>query len=156
MGTLQTMLRWLQHLILNLRVYPVMRPDFHQRCQVNQQLKARSALSELEWHDRFSPAKAIPQEITNFVYRHLPHYSGLTFDRVLPNDCLEKDLHLTLVCWFDWQGQLCEDFWQVFQVDISDRLDWSSLNTVEDFVLFLSHQLQATSTPAVWPDQSGQ
>lgn len=155
MGNLQVILHWLQRLTFNLRAYPVMHPDFYLRCQVNQRLKMRPVMSEAEWHDRFCQSHPVLLEITNFVYRHLPQYSGLTFDRVLPSDRLEQDLYLTLVCWFDWHFRLYEDFWLAFQVDISDRLDWSALITVEDFVLFLNHQIQGASRSPAFSEKSG-
>jgi len=93
-----------------------------------------------EWHDRFWQSRHVSKDIAAFFYTRFPEYSGLTIDRVLPSDHLEGDLKLTLVCWFDWQTDLCEDFFNCFGVDISTCLGDQLFSTVEELMLFLQSQ----------------
>jgi hypothetical protein len=67
---------------------------------------------------------------------------------VLPSDRLEEDLRWTAVCWFDWQLHLCEDVWQAFGVDLSDRLDQIEAGTVADLLVFLQQQVYSNVAPA--------
>ncbi|MEB3337473.1 MAG: hypothetical protein VKJ46_08435 [Leptolyngbyaceae bacterium] len=131
----------LKSIAFHLSTYADLAPDLRLRRQVNQSLHTRPSLASEEWYDYFWRPRKISHEISTFVYTHLEQYSGLQVSRVLPSDRLDEDLKMTLVCWFDWNLTLCEDFQHCFAVDISDRLDINTLSTVEDFVLFLNHQL---------------
>lgn len=119
--------------------YSTLSPSLRLRRQVNQYLVSRPAMTLDEWHDRFWQPRQVSRDVIAFVYDRLPIYSGLMIDRVIPSDRLESDLHMTLVCWFDWQIQLCDDFCAQFGVDISSCLD-QSFSTIEDLVMFLQGQ----------------
>jgi hypothetical protein len=98
-------------------------------------------MSAKEWFEQVWSHHSVSQQVTDFVYDHMPAYSGLEFSRVRPADRLNEDLHLPSVCWFDWQLLLCDDFLHCFGVDLSDCFDPQILCTVEDLVNFLNHQL---------------
>lgn len=133
----------LKNVVLTVSTYADLSPDLMLRRQVNQSLHDRPALTLEEWHHRFWQPRKISQDISAFVYSYLAQYSGLQVARFLPSDRLDEDLKLTLVCWFDWGLALGEDFYRCFGVDITEVLDLGDLSTVEDFVLFLNHQLLA-------------
>jgi hypothetical protein len=135
------MWRRLKNFLLSFRSYPDLGPDLALRRKVNRALADRRALPPDAWFEAFWQTRNISQEITFFVYTQLTDYSGISFSRVIPGDRLDHDLHLTLICWFNWQLDLCEDFFQQFHVDISDRLDFHTITTVEDLVVFLNLQL---------------
>jgi len=46
-----------------------------------------------------------------------------------------------LVCWFDWELTLCDDFCQCFAVDLSECFDTQILDTIDELVRFLDYQL---------------
>ncbi|HEY9887085.1 MAG TPA: hypothetical protein V6D02_01715 [Candidatus Obscuribacterales bacterium] len=129
----------------SLRTYPDLSPDVGIRRQVNAQLQQRPLLSLEAWCQLFPPVidEPISERLLTFVYTQLPAYSGLDVARVRPGDRLIDDLQLPLVCWFDWPNQLCADFYEAFQVDISEDFDESLLETVADLVGFLNHRLQS-------------
>ncbi len=66
----------------------------------------------------------------------MQEYTGLDFARVQPHDRLSEDLYIPAVCWFDWNFTFTEDFYQQFQVDLSDRFDPQNFGTVEELVFF--------------------
>jgi hypothetical protein len=76
-----------------------------------------------------------------FVYDHLEAASGLPWLQVMPCDRLIEDLQLTLVCWDNWEFDLCDAVYQRFGADISDRFNPSTLSTVEDLILGLNQAL---------------
>lgn len=115
------------------------------RC-VQRFLRRRSLLNSREWYERFWKPD-IPKPISDFVYTQMSHYSGLEFGRVLPTDRLNEDLHLTLICWFDWELVFCEDFLRTFGIDLSDRFAPETLSTVQDLLLFLKHQFLSVNHP---------
>ncbi|MCT7950305.1 hypothetical protein NG798_10940 [Ancylothrix sp. C2] len=123
--------------------YSDLSPDIETRRCVNHRLRLRPALSLDQWFDYFWQPHGIAKPTVFFVYTYLEKYSGLQMSCVMPGDRLEQDLKLTLVCWFDWQLNLCDDFLSYFGIDISDRLDTYSLSTVEDLVKFLDSELLA-------------
>ena len=86
------------------------------------------------------------QLLLSFLFTKLPDYSGLKVGRLRPSDRLIEDLQLPLVCWFDWPNQLCADFYDVFQVDISEEFDESLLETLEDLVGFLHQRLRSSDS----------
>jgi len=88
-------------------------------------------------------ASTASQRLLAFVYDKLPVYSGLQVSKIRPSDRLIEDLQLPLVCWFDWPNQLCCDFYETFQVDISEEFDESLLETVGDLVWYLNQQLES-------------
>ncbi|MBC7969619.1 MAG: hypothetical protein H7Z11_05725 [Verrucomicrobia bacterium] len=135
------MWRWLRNIFGSLRAYADLSPDLRMRRRVNQCLRDRPALSVEEWFELFWKPQGIAQPLAAFVYTHMQAYSGLEFARVRPNDRLNEDLYLPLVCWFDWQTSFDEDFLSCFGIDLSDRFDPQSFTTVEELVIFLNHQL---------------
>jgi hypothetical protein len=135
------MWRRLKNIFYCFRTYADLSPDVQIRRRVNQFLHNRSPLSTEEWFEQFWQGRKVSRRVSDFVYDHMQHYSGLEFARVRPNDFLNEDLHLPLICWFDWQLSLCEDFLQCFGIDLSDRFHPESLGTVEELVVFLNCQL---------------
>jgi hypothetical protein len=135
------MWRKFKEIVLNFSTYTDLSPDVEARRRVNQALRDRQALNLDQWFEFFWRPRGMTRAVVAFVYTYLQKYSGLHIGRVRPGDRLEQDLQFTLVCWFDWQMSLCEDFLGCFGVDISDRVDLSAFSTVEEFVKFLNHQL---------------
>jgi hypothetical protein len=127
-----------KNLVFSLKAYDAMSPDLQRRRQVNRLLQQRPALDLQQWFAGFDQLQGIAYPIAAFAYEHLARYSGLEFARILPHDRLEQDLFWTQVCWFDWQLQLYDDFWQQFGVDLSDEWDESTLLTVQDLLVFLN------------------
>lgn len=111
------------------------------RRRINRGLMHRPALTAEEWFQAFWASRNISRSIADFIYIQLPHYSGLDVSRIQPGDRLSEDLHLALVCWFDWEWALCQDFLECFGVDITDCFDPTTLVTVEEFLVFLDRQL---------------
>jgi hypothetical protein len=140
----------LKNLFLGLQTYADMSPDLGLRRQIVRAWQARPDRSLEVWYDLFgqSAASALAKEVAAFVYLQMAIYSGLPFAKVLPSDRLEADLHLSLVCWFDWQTTFCDDFASQFGVDISLYFDLDALNTVEDLVVFLDQQLATVNYSA--------
>lgn len=62
-----------------------------------------------------------------------------------PSDRLQEDLYLSLVCWFDWQETLRQDFFTQFEIDLEEDTDLEMLSTVEDFIVFLDRQLHQSN-----------
>ena len=149
------MWRTLTNLIFSLRTYRALSPDIQVRRRVNRMLRTRDPLNMDEWFERFwqAPQSApqssekISKALVAFLYTHLARYTKLEIARVLPCDRLQEDLHLPTICWFDWEINLCDDFYQTFGVDISYSFDVSTLSTIEDLALFLNRQLPAVKYP---------
>lgn len=141
------MWRSLKNFFYSLWTYADLSPDLRMRRSVKRFLRRRSSLSSREWYERFWQPADIPQPISDFVYTQMSQYSGLEFGRVLPTDRLNEDLHLSLICWFDWDICFCQSFLDSFDLDLSDRFDPASLSTVQDLVLFLKHQLLSVNHP---------
>lgn len=135
------MWRRLKNILHSLSTYAELSPDVRVKQRVRQNLRLRPAWSKEEWFEQYWRRQAISRQLSDFVYIQMQDYSGLEFARVRPDDRLVEDLQLPLVCWFDWQLSLCDDFWQVFGVELHEQLDLENLATVEDLVLFLNQQL---------------
>jgi hypothetical protein len=135
------MWRRLKNQFISLKAYAEVSPDLGQRRRVNQALRSRPHRSFDESYRAFWQPLSISREIATFVYQSMERYSGLQFANVLPKDRLTEDLKLPLVCWFDWECVLCEDFSDRFGVEIYDRFDVEQLATVEDLVIFLNQQV---------------
>lgn len=135
----------LKNLCFSLNTYQVLRPDFKVRQQVNRALGDRPALSADEWFAAFYQSQGIAYAVAIFAYHYLEKYSGLAMSQVQPADRLDKDLHWTEVCWFDWESQLCHDVQQQFGIDISEclseclseYLDGCNPFTIGELVAFL-------------------
>ncbi|NJP10295.1 MAG: hypothetical protein HC866_13150 [Leptolyngbyaceae cyanobacterium RU_5_1] len=136
------MWRSLKNLFYSLKTYADLSPDLQMRRYVNRVLRdRRPSLSASQWYEKFWQPLDVSKPISDFVYTHMQDYSGLDFSKAYPSDRLNEDLHLPLVCWFDWQLSLCQDFWDCFGVDLSDRFNPEALFTVQELVLFLNYQL---------------
>lgn len=133
----------LKNLFFSFRTYKSLSPDFKVRQQVNRSLQHRPALNLDQWFETFYKPQGIAYPVVAFAYTHLKQYSGLEFGRVLPDDRLHEDLHWSSVCWFDWEIQLCDDFCQTFDIDLSSHLVELNPSTVAEFVLFLNHSIGA-------------
>ena len=145
------MWRTLTNLIFSLRTYRALSPNFQVRRRVNRMLKSRTPLSIDEWFERFwqtpNSAENIPKDLAAFLYKNLARYTDLEIACILPCDRLNEDLHFPAICWFDWEINLCEDFYETFGVDISFSFDVSNLSTIEDLALFLNRQLLSVKHP---------
>jgi hypothetical protein len=129
---------------LALRSYNDLRPDLGLRRQINRQVLAtRPAHCGQDWYQKFWASQGISREVATFLYQALAKYSGLQLAKVLPNDRLCEDLKLPLICWFDWELALCEDFHQEFGFDLEDYFDLSQLKTVADLMGFFNQQVAA-------------
>lgn len=128
-----------------LRAYRDLSPDVGIRHRVNACLEERPSLSLEDWSRLFKKSETHPpsSQLLSFIYAKLPDYSGLDVGRLRPEDRLIEDLKIPLVCWFDWPNQLCDDFYETFQVDIAEEFDESLLETVAELVWFLNQRLQS-------------
>jgi hypothetical protein len=123
--------------ILSLKTYGILSPDLRVRQDINRSLRDRPTLSANEWFELQCKPLGIQPAVAQFAYFHLAKYSGLKFSKVYLSDRMETDLCWTQICWFDWEINLCDDFYQCFGIDISDRLHDCNPLTVGDLVLFL-------------------
>ncbi|MBW4442170.1 MAG: hypothetical protein KME10_13225 [Plectolyngbya sp. WJT66-NPBG17] len=135
------MWRELNNVVLNVRTYADLSPDLSVRRRIHQDWRLRPARNSEDWYRSFWQPLAISQDLSAFIYQQMESYSGLPFAKVTPRDRLTEDLQLPLVCWFDWECNLCDDFRDRFGIEISDRLDVGMLHTVRDLVIFLNQQL---------------
>ena len=125
--------------------YAEMRPDFRLRSRINRTLLChRPSMSADVWFERFWQPRGVRLSVARFVHCHLSDYSGLWWDRTVPSDRLHEDLHLSLVCWFDWEMTLLEDLAREFELAAEDldalaeRL--AEAITVEDFLHLIEQQ----------------
>ena len=141
------MMEPINNLFASISAYADMSPDLSIRREVNQRLKisSRDELELSSWCRLYSD-RAGDRPVLAFIYQQVAEYSGLSFGRVRPSDRLVKDLHLPLVCWFDWVLTFCEDFFQQFDVDLSDCFDEDNFETVDDMIAFLLKQVKSSST----------
>ncbi len=135
------MWRGLINLLQSLKTYGDLSPDLRLRQRINSALRDRPSYSSSAWYRTFWQPLEVSSEITAFVYQQMEIYSGLAMAHVLPSDLLIDDLNLPLVCWFDWESNLCDDFYDRFGVDISTCFDPHHFSTVQELVVFLNHQL---------------
>ena len=129
----------LKNFLLNLWTYPVLSPDLRVRRRINRTLRKRPALNQSEWFKALYRERGIVCPVAEFAYTYLERYSGITFSRVRSSDRL-SDLQWTSVCWYDWELQLCNDFYCRFGIDLTDCLDRFMPMTVGDIVFFLNQQ----------------
>lgn len=127
-------------LVNQLQSYRALSPDLGMRAHVNQQLRQRSCLAFEDWFARLRSTHPISIQVAAFAYEYLPRYSGLAVSCILPSDRLEEDLRWSLVCWFDWELCLCEDFYRQTKVDISEGLFSFTPYTIGDLISFLHSQ----------------
>ncbi|MEM8502375.1 MAG: hypothetical protein AAF716_04405 [Cyanobacteria bacterium P01_D01_bin.1] len=149
----------------SISTYADMSPDLAIRTQVNFRMKAhaRSALGVSDWCQLFlnylSPNRnatgdaaafshaaagvSDTRRVLCFVYQRFGQYSGIDFSRVRPEDKLNDDLHLSLVCWFDWTFTFYGDFFEQFDLDLSDCFDEDDFETVGELAAFLVEQVNS-------------
>ena len=152
------MIEPLNNWLSSVSTYADMSPDLALRAQINLRMRAdaRSALGISDWCHLFIAPDAVAdtlafsrsafgvsdaRRILCFVYQRFSQYSGLDFSRVRPEDRLNQDLHFSLVCWFDWRITFCEDFFEQFDIDLSDCFDEDEFNTITELVTFLIDQV---------------
>lgn len=117
-----------------------MSPDLALRKRINQTLRDRPCQTADEWYNLFWQPLGVSQEVSTFVYQQMEEHSGLHFANVLPSDRLTEDLHLSLVCWFDWELSFCEAFGCQFGIDVSQEFDLCHFSTLQELVVFLHQQ----------------
>lgn len=129
----------------SVRSYAELRPDFRLRSQINRTLlRHRPSMTAEVWFERFWQQRGVRLPVVRFVHRYLSDYSGLWWDRTVPSDRLHEDLHLSLVCWFDWEMTLLKDLGKEFELAaedldaLADRL--TEAVTVEDFLRLIDQQ----------------
>ncbi len=136
----------LKNFVNSLTTYMALSPDMVARQRVNQWLRSRPCLTCDEWYRyHWTPPavrRPLPKPLIDFTYQQLTDYSGLEIGRVKPSDRLVEDLSFPAVCWFDWSLTLCEDFYETFDLDISEHFDETQLFTCADLVNFLEQQLE--------------
>ena len=154
------------NLFSSMEAYADMSPDLEVRDEVNQwlQMRDRQSLSVTQWCETFSgefasidkatkdsATESAAKSVLSFVYECFADYSGLAFSQVRPNDRLNRDLNFSLVCWFDWTLNFCDDFLTHFDLDLSDCFDEAEFVTIGEMVEFLVTQVvdevTATATP---------
>lgn len=141
------------NLISSINAYADMSPDLSIRRQVNEtmQQRARQPLSISTWCQTFGDRNHNTDSVQSmlaFIYESFSEYSGLEFSRVRPSDRLNDDLYFPLVCWFDWSITFCEDLYQRFDLDLSDRFDEANFETIGELVNFLIEQISLQSANA--------
>ena len=155
----QPVIGQLNNLISSINAYADMSPDLSVRRQVNETMKkrARQPLSIATWCLTFCRRDHCTdrvQSMLSFIYECFSEYSGLEFSRVRPSDRLNEDLCFPLVCWFDWSITFCEDFYQRFGLDLSDRFDEASFETIGELVEFLIEQVSLAEQVGPQPKNS--
>ena len=129
----------LKNAYLSFSTYADLSPDLSRRRQVKLTLKSRPSLNRHRWCQDLWSGTYSPK-ILAFLYEQIPEYSGLDAGRLRPEDELEGDLSWTLICSFDWDSELCDDFQQVFGYDVSDEILAGQFDTLEDLVIALHQQ----------------
>ncbi|MEO0769442.1 MAG: hypothetical protein AAFY72_08400 [Cyanobacteria bacterium J06649_4] len=151
------MIQQLNNWLDSISTYADMSPDHSIRRQVNKRmaLSARDALSIGDWCNLFatyshdgSPFSEKDRAVVAFVSACFSDYSGLDFSLVRPHDRLHNDLHFALVCWHDWVITFCEDFYQCFEIDLSDYFDEDDFETIGDLINFLVRYVRTSDTQA--------
>jgi hypothetical protein len=135
------MWRSLKNLFLSFWTYQDLSPDLRVRRRVKRWLGKRPLLDQTSWHEKFWQPLGVSRQVSAFVYSRFPDYSGLEWGRIQPGDRLIEDLRFPLVCWFDWQTALQEDFLSQFGMELNPTCDPDSLATVEELVVCLNQSL---------------
>lgn len=135
------MIKQVNNWVSSVNAYADMSPDLAVRHQVNKRLNicSRDSLELIEWCQLFA-GSAANQAAAAFVYENFGKYAGIDFSLVRPHDRLHADLHMALVCWHDWVITFCEDFFQAFDIDLSDDFDEDDFETIGELVQFLVAQ----------------
>jgi hypothetical protein len=130
-----------KHLFQTAATYRALSPDVKIRRKVNRWLCDRTPMTLDRWASGLRETWGISMAVATFAYTHLEKYSGLPVSRLRPGDRLDDDLQWTLVCWFDWELCLCEDFCHRFGIDFSEQLDQFTPQTIADVLVFLETQV---------------
>lgn len=139
------MWRSLINFFYSLWTYSDLSPDLHLRRRVNKTLRSRTSLSATGWFQTYWQPLSVARSISDFVYTQMQTHSGLEFGRVQPGDRLHEDLHLSLVCWFNWETTFCVTFAETFGTDLEPDFNPDNFYTVADLVLFLNRQILSTN-----------
>lgn len=131
----------LKNLFQTVSTYRALSPDVKIRRKVNRGLRDRTPMTLEHWAIGLRDTWGVSKAVAAFAYTHLEKYSGLPVSRIRPSDRLDDDLQWTLVCWFDWELCLCEDFCHRFGIDFSEQLDQFAPHTIADLLVFLDAQL---------------
>jgi hypothetical protein len=129
-----------KNIFFSVSRYADLSPDLRTRRQVQRWLRDRPALPLDEWVAIWE-SQGISRPMAEFVVQQMREHSGLDFARVQPSDRLIEDLKLPLICWFDWEITLGNQFFDQFGVDISEWLAFEPLHTVADLVHLLQQRL---------------
>ncbi len=146
-GVTGGMWRKFKNYLFGLKTYADLSPDLGVRRRINQSLGRRPALTAEQWFESFWKPLGISQNLATFLYQSLASYSGLDVARIHPQDHLVEDLHLPLVCWFDWQMGLSDELAHQFGIELDDSIDLVCLKTVEELVVYLNRQLVLANHP---------
>ncbi len=132
----------LSNFISSVNAYADMSPDLSVRKDVNTWMvrRDRQTLDLTTWSQLFGHPS---HPVLAFIYKSFGDYSGLDFSRTRPNDSLNTHLKFPLVCWFDWTITFCENFFQAFDLDLSDRFDEADFHTIGELINFLVTQVDA-------------
>jgi hypothetical protein len=144
----------LKNLFRTVVTYRALSPDVKIRRKVNRWLRDRRPMTLEHWVMGLRETWGVSKAVAVFAYTHLEKYSGLPVSRLRPSDRLDDDLQWTLVCWFDWELCLCEDFCHRFGIDVSEQLDQFAPQTVADVLVFLETQLDSQLGQRRSPDSS--
>ena len=128
-------------------------PRLAARRRIRARLAVRSPKTIESWLDEVWSRDRVPEAIVRFVYEHLAAYSGLDFSRVRPQDRLVEDLDFAHVTYKDWEFDLAEDFESRFGVSVRD-FPAATLNTVDDWVRFLTNVLRGGAAPTPGSESS--
>ena len=134
------------NLIQGALTYGDLGPDQEIRRKTNRRLRqSRPELTVDAWVDSFTilSGGSVSAPLLRFLYSHLGDYTGLAMGCIRPSDRLIEDLHMPLVCWFDWPHRLCADFWEHFQIDLGEDFDEAAFQTVGDLVMYLQARLRS-------------
>lgn len=134
------MWRKLRNIFASFTSYADLSPDIQLRRQVNRFLRDRPNLDRDTWYEQCWQPQEIAESVAAFTYDYFANSTGLEFGRVRPSDRLVEDLHLPLICWFDWEIEFCEAFLEQFGIDLSLDFDIHQFSTVQDLIRFLNYQ----------------
>lgn len=148
-----TMWHALTNWIRSFATYGDLSPDFALRYRLNRHLRQhRPELPPDPWGQGLSSTLPEPLSpaLVQFAYQSLERYSGLAIGCTRSSDRLIEDLHLPLVCWFDWPHRLCQDFSQTFHIEMGEDFDETYFATLGELIAFLQKQLTPHESPLAW------
>jgi hypothetical protein len=128
---------------MTIAAYGDLSPDRGIRRTINQTIDERPSRSIGEWYRQFCEPHGIAREVAEFIYDRVGRYSGLKFEKIVPSDRLAEDLKLPMVCWFDWELSLCDEFSQELGVEMADCFDMDELATIGDLMRFFNQRFKS-------------